>query len=513
MKSLLVIAFMLILFGECNAQHKYQPVFPYSDYTWQQIQDSIVGDSPRAEQLRNYLLELTGEINLENVFAKSYLVDTILQENSYQNSGWDPKKDELAFYPGKYYKGPVGVYQDVVKKIFCKGKCINAIAPPLPKEEVAQLEKGDEPANGGSYAYFYDTIHHVTYVFDTIVEQTVRYYGDGTTYVYYPLAEPYYCSSWINWGPPMWFSCGAEFFQYHPCEIVNNYNTTIINNNTNNIFTWNNRPPTPTRGGPAPNPGNPPGGDPRGNPGNPPDGSPRGDPGNQGGNPRGNPGNGTKAMANRTKPTIEDRTQRTPPARDYSSVSRQGTGGQIVTRKPIIEDRTIAGNNYRNSSSAQQQRSSGTSNIPQARNGYANNAPVERTKFSVPSARHGSPDLVTNQANRSNRTDEVYNNPQRSGSNSASRSTGNSYSPQQRSSGSGNNYSPSSGARSGSGYNPQPSRSSGGGSGSYSASRSIGNSGGGSRNISGGGGSFSPRSGGGGGSRSGGYSGGGARTH
>ena len=509
MKSLLMfIAAMLAFVGlESSApRHKYQSVFPYSDYSWQQIQDSIVGDNPRAESLRNYLLALTNETSIENVFAKSYLVDTILPDDSYQNSGWDIRKDSLVFYSGKYYKGPVGVYQNgPFKVVFCKGKCINATGPPLPQEQIAELEHGDEPyEKPKGKVYHLDTNTRYIYVKDTTVNIIVVYVGSNNNYTYVPQPESYPNTSWCGFGWT-WMPCYAptfyEYYPFHHCQ----GNTTIVNNYVNNYYNTivRNYYVRNERGKPTPNPGS--GGSPTGNPGNPPNGNPGGNNGNGDGRPGGNPGNppggGTKAgeMASRTKPTIEDRTQRTSPARDYSPVSRRGTGGQAITSKPVIEDRTGSRNYANNYMKPAVGRSVGTSNIPQARTGNSAATQPRSGGYRIPSARRDSPDLYNNQVRSQPSNDEVYNNPNRSGSNSSLRSVSG-----------GHNNPPSSARSSGSGYNPQSSRS-GSGNG-YNPQRSGG--GGGSRNISGGGSySASRSSGGGSGSRSGGgYSGGGSRS-
>lgn len=133
-----VFFLLIVLFAGpmCFAQQGLQSARKYLSvnggkkifYPTSSMEKFAMADDIESIRFRELMLSKTGEGDINDVFANSYVTDTTLPANSYVNSGWDPVSEEFVPFPGKYYKGKVTVYQkNGVKILLYKNECGNVL--------------------------------------------------------------------------------------------------------------------------------------------------------------------------------------------------------------------------------------------------------------------------------------------------------------------------------------------------------------------------------------------------
>ena len=128
MKKLVVLVLTL---GWLVSNGQREPILPYGNYSPKEVKEFANGDSPKAKKFSLYLLHKTGESNIDSLFQKVVVIDTLLEAGSYDNSCWDVQAQELKFFLGKRFKGEVTLYRNkIFETILYKDTCVNILNTP-----------------------------------------------------------------------------------------------------------------------------------------------------------------------------------------------------------------------------------------------------------------------------------------------------------------------------------------------------------------------------------------------
>jgi hypothetical protein len=130
MKTFFVIIVSGLVALSAQAQKPLQPIDGYKDgRTIGDVKAFLMGNSQKQQAVREDVLLLTGEQDIEDLIARS-VVRTIDLPAGYPNKGWDPGDNKLkpVAKPSPAWKGPVLVYTDPVNGaeiVVVKMACIN----------------------------------------------------------------------------------------------------------------------------------------------------------------------------------------------------------------------------------------------------------------------------------------------------------------------------------------------------------------------------------------------------